>query len=361
MALREGAALGILAGKPDRVAVEQDRAEGQRFAGRPVDAFARFDHLAPRLEEAADRLVGLEIGGNLGQLLADFLQRLHRYGGLAAPLFVLVVGGAQARPGAVQPVGLVGLVLLADFPFRFEMGAPVGLHLLVLAFREQALGDQPVGIDLPRRPLGADLAVHDRLGECRLVALVVAEAAVAEHVDDHRLVERHAEFGGHLGGVDHSLRIVAVDVEDRRLDHLGHIRRIGRRARETRIGGEADLVVDDEVQRAGDAVAAQAGQAEDFGDHALAGERRIAVQQQRQHLGAFLQRHDFAARAAGELVLLGARLAHHHRIDDFQMRRDWRSATDAPCCRRTRGPTTRRDGTSRRPNLRRRQARRSRP
>ena len=185
----------------------------------------------------------------------------------------------------------------------------------------QALGDQLVGIDLHRRLMRADVAIHDRLREGRLVAFIVAEAAVAEHVDDHRLVELHAEFGGDLGRVDDRLRVVAVDVEDRRLDHLGHVRRIGRRAREARIGGEADLVVDDEVQRAGDAVAAQARQAEDLGDHALAGEGRVAMQQQRQHLGALFERHDLFAGAAEQLVLLGARLAHHDRVDDLQMRR----------------------------------------
>jgi hypothetical protein len=108
------------------------RAESQRLGRRPVDAFAGLDRLAAVLEEADDRLVRLEILRHLGQLLADFLQRLDRHGGLAAPLFVLVVGRAQARPGAVEPIGLVGLVVLADFPFGFEMRAPVGLDLVEL-------------------------------------------------------------------------------------------------------------------------------------------------------------------------------------------------------------------------------------
>ena len=165
-----------------------------------------------------------------------------------------------------------------------------------------------------------DRLVHQRLGERRLVALVVAEAAVAEHVDDHRLVELLPELGGDLGGVDHRLGVVAVGVEDRRLDHLGDVGRIGRGAREARIGGEADLVVDDEVDRAGGAVAAQARQAEALGHHALAGEGGIAVDEQRQHAGALLERHDVAARLVGVLVLLGARLAEHHRIDDLEVR-----------------------------------------
>ena len=44
------------------------------------------------------------------------------------------------------------------------------------------------------------LLVHQRLGEGRLVALVVAEAAVAEHVDDDGLLELLAELGRDLGG-----------------------------------------------------------------------------------------------------------------------------------------------------------------
>ncbi len=61
-------------------------------------------------------------------------------------------------------------------------------------------------------------------------------------------------------------------------------------------------------------MAAQIGQAEAFRDDALAGERRVAGNQQRHHHGAV-----FAGRAV--LVLLGAHLAEHHRIDDLEMRR----------------------------------------
>ena len=146
----------------------------------------------------------------------------------------------------------------------------------------------------------------------RLVAFVVAEAAIAEHVDDDRLVELLPVFGRDLGAEHHRFGIVAVDVEDRRLDQLGDVGRIGRGARIAGIGGEADLVVDDEMHRAAGAMAAQARQAEAFGDDALAGEGRVAVDQQRQHLHAL----DVVV----ELVLLGAHLAEHHGIDDLEMR-----------------------------------------
>ena len=60
------------------------------------------------------------------------------------------------------------------------------------------------------------------------------------------------------------------------------------------------------------AVAAQLGEVERLGDHALAGERRVAVHEQRQHreLGALV-----------EHVLLGAGDALEHRVDGLEVGR----------------------------------------
>src|SRR6516225_2959184 len=60
MALREGAALAVLAGQPDPRAVEEERAERQRLRRRPVYAFAGFDHLAAGFEETLDGAVDVE-------------------------------------------------------------------------------------------------------------------------------------------------------------------------------------------------------------------------------------------------------------------------------------------------------------
>ena len=160
----------------------------------------------------------------------------------------------------------------------------------------------------------ADRLVHQRLGERGLVALVVPEATVAEHVDDDRALELLPKLGGDFGRVHHRLGIVAVDVENRRLDHLGDIGRIGRRPRIARIGGEADLIIDDEVHGAAGAVPAQSRQTEALGDDPLSGKGRVAGNEQRHH-------HGPVSRSGAELVLLGAHLAQHDRVDDFEMRR----------------------------------------
>src|SRR3546814_1095899 len=63
----------------------------------------------------------------------------------------------------------------------------------------------------------ADRVIHQRLGEARLVALIVAETAVAPHVDHNVALEGLAIFGRELAGESHRLRIIAVHMQDRRL------------------------------------------------------------------------------------------------------------------------------------------------
>ena len=74
MALREGAALAVLAGQAHRVAFVDQRAESQRFGHGPVDALAGLDHLAAIVEQPADGLVHVEPLRDRGEAKADLLQ-----------------------------------------------------------------------------------------------------------------------------------------------------------------------------------------------------------------------------------------------------------------------------------------------
>src|SRR5687768_6311008 len=51
MALREGAALHVLAAEPDLEAFLEERAEGERLAHRPIDTLPALHHLAAVVEE----------------------------------------------------------------------------------------------------------------------------------------------------------------------------------------------------------------------------------------------------------------------------------------------------------------------
>ena len=133
VALREGAALAVLAGQAHREALVEQRAEGQVLGHRPVDAGAGLHHLAAALQQALHGLVGVEVLRDGGDAAADLLQRLDRHAGVAAPR--LVVGEADVGPAAVEPVGLVGLVAFGGGELGVEVRAEAALHLLdVLAW-----------------------------------------------------------------------------------------------------------------------------------------------------------------------------------------------------------------------------------
>ena len=163
-----------------------------------------------------------------------------------------------------------------------------------------------------------DLLVHQRLRQRRRVLLVVAELAEADDVDDDVLVELLPVVERDLAAQDDRFRIVAVDVQHRRLDHLDDVGAVERRARIARVGrGEADLVVDDDVDRAAGVVAARLRQRQRLHDDALAGERRVAVDDHRQHRVAFVVAAPIEARLHRAL---------DHRIDDLEVRRVERQA-----------------------------------
>ena len=70
--------------------------------------------------------------------------------------------------------------------------------------------------------------VHQWLRKAGFVAFIMTKAAVAPHIDNDVAVECLTELDCNLTRKCHRFRIVAIDVEDRRLDALCHIGRIRR-------------------------------------------------------------------------------------------------------------------------------------
>ena len=84
------------------------------------------------------------------------------------------------------------------------------------------------GIDRADRWMRLDIGVHQWLGEARLVAFVMAKAAVAPHIDHDIAVECLAIFDGEFAREGDGLGIVAVNMENRRLNPLRDVGRVGR-------------------------------------------------------------------------------------------------------------------------------------
>ena len=158
-----------------------------------------------------------------------------------------------------------------------ELLLEVAQRVLGVFERDVAAADQRLGVELSDAALAVDDVVHQRLRERRVVGLVVAAPAVADHVDDDVLLELAPVLDRELGHPHAGLGVVAVHVEDRRRDHAGDVGAVQARARRRRRRGEADLVVHDDVHGAAGAVAAQLREVQRLGDHALTGERRVTV------------------------------------------------------------------------------------
>src|SRR5215207_1099787 len=110
MALRKRAALAVLSRQPDMMAFLHQRTERQRLAGRPVDADAIVDRFRTIFQETLDGAVNPETIRHLGDLTPDILEDVDVDAGDAAAGIFFLVGGLEARPLAVEPIGLVGLV-----------------------------------------------------------------------------------------------------------------------------------------------------------------------------------------------------------------------------------------------------------
>ena len=313
VALHESAAADILAGQAHREAFVEQAGKREMLRAAPVDFLAGLVAFAAAREHALDGLVDINAVRHAGNRVAEFLELGFRDARPAAP--VVIDRQAEAGPVAFQPVGLVGLQVFGGSEGLLEEFLELLDLSLDLFGRQKAFGDEALAIDFAGRRKVLNHLVHDRLGHRRIVAFVVTEAAIAEHVDDHVLRELLTVLGRNLCGIDDGFRIIPVDVEDRRLDSECHIRRIRRGARIHRARGEADLVVDDEVDRAAGAVALEAREGEAFSYDALPREGRIAMQQQ-----GHLRRPVELALLARFRELLSARTAKHDRVHSFKVR-----------------------------------------
>ena len=311
--MREGAALGVLAGDADVDALGQQRAERQRLGVAELDA-AALDRLDPLLERLAQLAVDGEAVGDADQLLVQLLQRLLVDGrlDLGAAGAVELAGAGRGRV-----LELAGLDLLAQLLVGLlQRALPLLLAGLDVVGGDDPLLDQRLGVDLGDRRVLLDLGRHQRLGVGGLVGLVVAEAAVADQVDDDVAAPALAVGHRQPDRADAGLGVVGVDVDDRDVEALRHVGRVRGGAGLLGLGGEADLVVLDDVDGAAGGVAGQRLQVEGLGDDALAGEGGVAVQQHRHRdRGVVLDRRVVA------LGLRGPGGAGHDRVHELEVAR----------------------------------------
>ncbi len=101
----------------------------------------------------------------------------------------------------------------------------------------------PGGVTTEQWPIsdqGTNL-VHEGLREGGFVDLVVPIAAVAHDVHDHITFPALPPLARQLARASHRLHVIAVDMQDRRVEGLGHVRAVGGGSRLARIRRERHL------------------------------------------------------------------------------------------------------------------------
>ena len=318
--MREGAAARILAGEPHRRSFVEQRGEGEVLAGGPVERLVARSVREPGagVEELGDLLVGDEALRDPRQRAEQVAQLLHRDRGVR--LGGAAIGTAAVlRPEAGERRD-VALEARLPRPLQdlFELLHPRDHELLALVARRDPRLLELARVDLAGRGLAPDHFVHDGLRESGLVGLVVPVLPVAVEVDEDVFLEGLSVFDGELYRPHHRFWILEVDVEHRSAQGARDVRAVVGRARVFGVGGEPDLVVDDDVDGAARLVALEVREIEAFRDQALPGEGGIAVDEHREHL--------LALRVAPVPVLLGADATFDDGVHPFEMARIERQA-----------------------------------
>ena len=161
----------------------------------------------------------------------------------------------------------------------------IGCERIDIRFGNYILRNQLVSIELARAGMLTDFFIHQGLGHCWCVLLIVTQLTEADNVNHDIAVEFLAIIDGNLRCQYDRFGVIAIDMQDRCFNHLDHVRTIDSRARIARVGcGKTNLVINDDMNGAASTVAACLRQIQGFHHHTLAGKRGIAMHQYRNDL-----------------------------------------------------------------------------
>ncbi len=217
-----------------------------------------------------------------------------------------------------------GIVASADIAFPIEREAAHrrsffqlqsfflrGIQLFAHALNDgRGVDAGLLGVNLPGGRMGLDFPVPQRLGNRGIVNLTVPMPAIADEIDHDGRAECVAIIQRDPAHPNDALKILGIDMENRNRQALGDIGTKPRRVAVARRGCKPDQIVHDDVHGTADVIARQLRHIQSLRPDALAGERRVAVHRDFEHLLAPLR---------SAPLLLGARAAHGNRIDGFQV------------------------------------------
>ena len=308
VAVEEGPAPGVFAGQTHRNTFIDQRGVGEVFRAAPVEQLLAGGHCLTIAIDFRDARLHLNGFRHSTDAFRQLLQTL-RFNFVRIALIPLVV---EVRgPGKGVHVHRTPLLHHA---FAGIQRVAVEVNLLGSVFqRRDLISFQLVSVDFARGRMLFDFLIHQRLGCARLVGFVVAVTAVAHQIDEDIAFEGITEIQRQAGHESDRFRVIGVDVENRRLHHLTDVGAVRGRTRIQRVRrGESHLVVNHDAYGTAHFVTARFGHVQGFLNHALAGDRGVAVNGDRQN---------FVAARFVETIEASTYGADNHRADDFQVRR----------------------------------------
>ena len=119
--------------------------------------------------------------------------------------------------------------------------------------------------------------IEQGLGKSGLITLVVTILSVAQQVYEHILLEFLAVLHSELQAVHHGFHIIRIYMKHWRKRNLGHVCTVGAGAGVEVIGGEAHLIIHNNMYSTSCPVTLELGHLNDLVDHALPCNSRIAM------------------------------------------------------------------------------------
>ena len=118
MAVAKGAACTILPGEPHWMALCQQGAKGQSLACGPINPFAAAQRFGFGIQHTLHGFMDWKAFGHLTKSAGHVVKSLFGHGCGAALVFFTVA--IHFRPAPIEPIGLIGLIVLTRFKFRIQ-------------------------------------------------------------------------------------------------------------------------------------------------------------------------------------------------------------------------------------------------
>ena len=308
MTMRKCTAADVLAGQPDWETVINQGCIGHGLGEAPVNLKFPGSHIGAIRQNLFHPVVQKKVLRNLSQIGDQRLESLQGHRGVnrIRPLRFKMLAPINnfLHLGRIDDLAchhLAPLKIVSIFHHH-------GLRILI---RNNTFGRKFGSILATHRINLFDCFIHHRLRHHRLIGFIVSIATIADEINDHIGVKHHSIGMGQLCDQNHCFGIISVDMEDRRLHHLGDFSAIHRGPGIQLVtGGKSNLIVDNHVNCSTDFETAGVRHIQSLHDHTLPCESSITMNKNWRNL--FLG-------IVVAAVLTGAYRTLNDRINDLEV------------------------------------------